>query len=1031
MTVSNTLPLRKKSIPAPSDQKVRDRFAMELDCNFSVIAPAGVGKTASIVERVIQIATSNENLAVEILPKLVVVTYTNRAADEMQQRARTAILQKNVSNAVLAQFNRAFFGTIHSFCLKLLRTHGYHIGLPPKFDLVQDEDALWFQFVRQLKEVGTCLSESQLQALQRHRSLMDVIALGRKLDTEHHRPVLPDQCPNVNINAVMSHAGRANAQKNIDLWKGKLSAWLNEKLNGKDFLPLPVVDVGGGPFISLCQEAFEPLRAWLNDASWLVGKEVSDEFRKYRLSRGEITYNDQTYFSAELIANPIAGRKIREEGYRIILDEAQDTDPTQFKVLLEVARDPGVKKSWVDSEDKSLRPGHFSMVGDPQQSIYSDRADLQFYQDVRKHLSDCRSAEELIFEVTFRCDRMIVDAVNQIAPSMLHGNGNQVEYVPLQLRPLADEGQICRVTLKNTLEPTANGKPHKDGVLARHEAKQIAEWIKSQGLKNLRASSWSEVAILCPRKAWFAPIASALHDVELSVQVQSPDDIVGEQPAFAWFTALLSIFSEPENAYEIVGVLREIFAISDHELAWFSRGKGSLFQIKAATDKGHGVVAETLNHLNSLYSKILMLSLRDAVKVIIDEINLRDRVMSLPEIDPDEVDSTLDMLMMQATIADDQGGALREFAEKIKNDFWKLNEEKTPHRDSIQLITCQKAKGLQWQAVIIPYTFRDIIHRTEKYPRVLGGNTTGTRTPWIAFNKSDVPEELQENVKELRTQEMQRVLYVALTRARKTLVLVDDEALFQKHSTSFADCMVLQDAASRQVWQKLPVELSPDGSAVETVNPRFDISKAFAVDQTRLDKARSLSQKFNQRTLPHSLAHSSNREESEKKLVDPLEETDGGPLEAAIAYGLWWHSLMESVASRKNDDWGELFTSDLKTCPDRDRAKSEWECFLKSPTFELLKHPDWLLKPEMPFLYKPGENACVEGIMDLVLFNQKTSSCIVLDWKTNRIQKEGFSMLVKNYAPQIDAYTRAIEQITGNTAKGAIYSTATGLCSLD
>ena len=119
----------------PRDQSARRRFAEELDRNFSVVASAGSGKTRAITKRIVQIAEAKN--ALEMLPQLVVVTYTNRAADEMQQRARQQILGASVSKnpEVSEAFNRAFFGTIHSFCMKLLATHGHHLGLPQNLEL--------------------------------------------------------------------------------------------------------------------------------------------------------------------------------------------------------------------------------------------------------------------------------------------------------------------------------------------------------------------------------------------------------------------------------------------------------------------------------------------------------------------------------------------------------------------------------------------------------------------------------------------------------------------------------------------------------------------------------------------------------------------------------------------------------------------------------------------------------------------------------------------------------------------------------
>src|ERR1041385_7293789 len=94
------------------DEAARARFASELDLNFSVVASAGSGKTTAITQRILSIARAPN--AAEILPRLVVVTFTNRAADEMQQRTRQALLEENLRQEVQTAFNRAFFGTIRS-----------------------------------------------------------------------------------------------------------------------------------------------------------------------------------------------------------------------------------------------------------------------------------------------------------------------------------------------------------------------------------------------------------------------------------------------------------------------------------------------------------------------------------------------------------------------------------------------------------------------------------------------------------------------------------------------------------------------------------------------------------------------------------------------------------------------------------------------------------------------------------------------------------------------------------------------------
>src|ERR1051325_9998974 len=160
----------------PRDESARARFASELDRNFSVVASAGSGKTTAITQRILSIARSPN--AVEILPRLVVVTFTNRAADEMQQRARQILLQQNRTPEVQVAFNRAFFGTIHAFCMKLLTDFGHYLGLPAPLELLEangDAD-LWEQFIQSHAQIGYSLGEdnrAMLLRLVQARDLME------------------------------------------------------------------------------------------------------------------------------------------------------------------------------------------------------------------------------------------------------------------------------------------------------------------------------------------------------------------------------------------------------------------------------------------------------------------------------------------------------------------------------------------------------------------------------------------------------------------------------------------------------------------------------------------------------------------------------------------------------------------------------------------------------------------------------------------------------------------------------------------
>lgn len=116
------------------------------DRNILVSAAAGSGKTAVLVERIIQMI-SDEERKVDI-DRLLVVTFTNAAAAEMRERISRAIeakLEETPENEHLqrqaALLHNAQITTIDSFCLFIIRNNFNDIGLDPAFR-VADEGEL-------------------------------------------------------------------------------------------------------------------------------------------------------------------------------------------------------------------------------------------------------------------------------------------------------------------------------------------------------------------------------------------------------------------------------------------------------------------------------------------------------------------------------------------------------------------------------------------------------------------------------------------------------------------------------------------------------------------------------------------------------------------------------------------------------------------------------------------------------------------------------------------------------------------------
>lgn len=114
--------------------------------NVLVSAAAGSGKTAVLVERVLNIIT-NDKKPVDV-DKLLVVTFTNAAAAEMKSRVTSALeerLKKNPkdNNLVrqLSLVSGAKICTIDSFCINLVRENFFNIGINRDFTILNNTKA--------------------------------------------------------------------------------------------------------------------------------------------------------------------------------------------------------------------------------------------------------------------------------------------------------------------------------------------------------------------------------------------------------------------------------------------------------------------------------------------------------------------------------------------------------------------------------------------------------------------------------------------------------------------------------------------------------------------------------------------------------------------------------------------------------------------------------------------------------------------------------------------------------------------------
>ena len=1029
--------------PRLVDATARLRFQTEWDRNFAVSANAGSGKTTAISERLAAMAL--DPLAAPQLRRTAVVTYTKKAASQIGQRARQVLLRRLTEAGrrdltPLDHLERVFFGTIHSFCLKLAQTYGQTLGVNLQPTLVaEDDESLWEEFVEQDAMQFQALTPDALAATQRHLVLDELFELARQLDATTaaallaRRPVDPPPIPSrALLDQLLALPAKGSGAANVRLSQQRAREWQQAWVEQAAFLPLYEPAGKSAAVVALAAQWMAPLKRWLAGAGAALAAELSERYRAWRFARGVQTYPDQIDAALAVLRDDVLLDRIRRDGWRVVLDEAQDTDPQQFAVLVEIARPLGAARgSWPDAGGPGPRPGHFCLVGDGQQSIYGNRADIGNFLRHVEAFGRGDAGELLKFQVTFRAPRAVIDVLNTTLPAAF-GPGCltnlgvppeegapapllQVPYEPLAAGPMNVDGRFGRLPL----QLPARVPERVDEWLAE-EARQLAAWLQGQGPAGLGATTWGEVAILAPRNDWLVTVRKALEGVGFEVALQTRRTRCGDNPAYAWISGMLAVCADPENSFEWVGVLREVFGLSDALLAAELRRCGSFSWEQP--DRHPEPLAVALTRLRPLILSVNDegRSLARFATELVAAGGLVDKAWAL---DPSgSLAGEIERLMARAAELGLKGGGPRAWLQEVlaELDEGRASGKPTPH--AINLLTSHSAKGLEWTAVIVVGFWRGIGKPPDRGLKLVKGPEGA---PQVFFDRASLPADMDEARNRERVRELTRLLYVTLTRPRHTLVIpwADGFGGRQRESPSFAQLWGA-DLGALPDWQA-PAEPGPgEPSAVPPVEPAAVRADGVAAPLLPV------------RILPHELA---------SHLADPVrgtrhESTLDQPVatraEEAIDYGLWWHESVELLP------WaGDARAADahLAAALERaaalglaDRAREELAALRGSAAWESLTHPRWTRQAELAVLAPLRTGAWVDGVVDLVLHDEPEGELGIIDWKTNRRRagespQQLLERLANDYAAQLRAYGECLQAVfPGRKVWLRLYASAAG-----
>ncbi|MYC30247.1 MAG: AAA family ATPase [Chloroflexi bacterium] len=144
-----------------------------------IVAGPGSGKTRVVTHRIANLVRE-----CEVSPyRIAAVTFTNKAAREMRER---------IEGLEVPSADAVFAGTFHAFCSRLLRRHGYGVGLDSNFTIYDAEDQLGL--IKQAMELADVDAKNNSpRAMQSIISaaksvLMDSVSLTRQSQAEGSYP---------------------------------------------------------------------------------------------------------------------------------------------------------------------------------------------------------------------------------------------------------------------------------------------------------------------------------------------------------------------------------------------------------------------------------------------------------------------------------------------------------------------------------------------------------------------------------------------------------------------------------------------------------------------------------------------------------------------------------------------------------------------------------------------------------------------------------------------------------------------------
>jgi len=507
------------------------------------------------------------------------------------------------------------------------------------------------------------------------------------------------------------------------------------------------------------------------------------EFTALKHERGWVDMNDIERAALALLGDELLSgwvqQRLDARIRHLLIDEFQDTNPLQWQALW----------SWLSAYGGAGTAPSVFIVGDPKQSIYRfRRAEPQVFKAAQQFVLQGLDGELLSCDHTRRNAQRVISTVNAAMGAARDSDGYEgfrehtTESVEagavgrLPAIPRSKENEAASTELGGWRDSLTTPREIPEETLRTLEARQAAAWISQQIAGGLQAE---DVMVLSRKRAGLLPLQDELRALHIPA-------VVGEKTALIDccevldIVALLDVLVSPQHDLSLARALRSpLFGLSDDALVQIALAKGdsglSWFEVLQKSEL-LAPATKGLAPVFLLYQGWLdSLPPHDALQAIYHHGDVLARfAAAAPDAQRASVLANLRALLAVALQLD--GGRYATpyaFVRALKAGG--LQAPAAVNSQAVRLLTIHGAKGLEAEAVLLLDT--DTAERNADSMGVLvdwPGAASAPQKFVFLVSETRPPAcalEALGSEQEARRREEINALYVALTRAKHTLML--------------------------------------------------------------------------------------------------------------------------------------------------------------------------------------------------------------------------------------------------------------------